>query len=130
MNIKKWIEDKFAGYGIALRRENDAPIDGDPFMSMDDAKRICRNAISEALGSPLSSDAVDTLGQLYVSGPTWDGNVASKVGRGELVENGLAWHAHGYASLTPEGVCVAVGWNRAYLKRHAYSRWLEKLRES
>ena len=52
----------------------------------------------------LSSAAIEMLGQLYVIGPTWDGNVCSKQGRGELCRAGLAWHEHGYASLTPEGV--------------------------
>ena len=79
---------------------------------------------------PLSSAAVDVLGQLYVSGPTWDGNVCSKAGRGELCRAGLAWHEHGYASLTPEGVRVAVEWDRKDLARCHDQRWIEKLRKS
>lgn len=78
----------------------------------------------------LSSSAIDMLGQLYVSGPTWDGNVSSKVGRGELVRAGLAFHEHGYASLTPEGVRVAVEWDRKDLARRRDQRWIEKLRKS
>lgn len=80
--------------------------------------------------APLSSGAVAVLGQLYVNGPTWDGNITSKPGRGELVAAGLAWHAHGYASLTPEGVYVAVNWDRAQLRDRHDQRWLEKLRQS
>lgn len=79
---------------------------------------------------PLSSAAVGVLGQLYVSGPTWDGNVCSKAGRGELVQAGLAWHEHGYASLTPEGVRMAVEWDINDLKRRHDDRWLKKRRES
>lgn len=78
----------------------------------------------------LSSAAIEVLGQLYSSGPTWDGNVASKAGRGELVAAGLAWHEHGYASLTPEGVRTAVEWDRKDLARRNAVRWLEKLRQS
>lgn len=78
----------------------------------------------------LSSSAIEMLGQLYVSGPTWDGNVSSKVGRGELVRVGLAFHEHGYASLTPEGVRVAVEWDRKDLARRHDQRWIEKLRKS
>lgn len=78
----------------------------------------------------LSSAAVEVLGQLYVGGPTWDGNVCSKAGRGELCRAGLAWHEHGYANLTPEGVRTAVEWDREYLRRANYKRWLEKLRQS
>lgn len=79
---------------------------------------------------PLSPTAIEVLGQLYVNGPTWDGNIISKTARGELVDVGFAWHAHGYASLTPEGVKLAVEWDRAYLKRAGYKRWIEKLRMS
>lgn len=78
----------------------------------------------------LSSAAIDVLGQLYVSGPTWDGNVSSKDGRNELVRVGLAWHEHGYASLTPEGVRVAVEWPMAALNRRHDKRWAEKRRQS
>ena len=78
----------------------------------------------------LSSSAIEMLGQLYVSGPTWDGNVCSKQGRGELCRAGLAWHEHGYASLTPEGVRIAVEWDRKDLARRHDQRWIEKLRKS
>jgi hypothetical protein len=79
---------------------------------------------------PLSSAAVDVLGQLYVNGPTWDGNVSSKAGRGDLIRAGLAWHEHGYASLTPEGLRTAVEWNRDDLRRRQDIRWIKKLRDS
>ncbi|WP_448043745.1 hypothetical protein [Bradyrhizobium liaoningense] len=79
---------------------------------------------------PLSSAAIEVLGQLYVNGPTWDGNVCSKAGRGELCRAGLAWHAHGYAQLTQEGVRTAVEWDRADLRRRNADRWLKKLRDS
>jgi len=79
---------------------------------------------------PLSPAAIEVLGQLYVNGPTWDGNICSKAGRGDLCAAGLAWHAHGYANLTQEGVRVAVEWDRAYLRERNYDRWLKKLRDS
>ncbi len=79
---------------------------------------------------PLSDNAVEMLGQLYVNGPTWDGNVCSKVGRGELVLAGLAYHMHGYAFLTPEGVRTAVDWDFANLRRRGEDRWMEKRRKS
>lgn len=78
----------------------------------------------------LSSAAIETIGQLYVNGPTWDGNVASKQGRSELIRAGLAWHAHGYASLNSEGVRVAVEWDIRDLQKRNQERWLKKRRES
>jgi hypothetical protein len=75
----------------------------------------------------LSPPAIEVLGQLFVSGPTWDGNVCSKSGRDELCRAGLAWHQHGYANLTPEGVLVAIGWDRDYLRRARYDTWREKI---
>jgi hypothetical protein len=78
----------------------------------------------------LSPAAIDVLGQLYTNGPTWDGNVASKMGRGELCQAGLAWHEHGYAFLTSEGVRTAVEWSMADLRRRNQKRWHEKRTES
>jgi hypothetical protein len=78
----------------------------------------------------LSPSAIEVLGQLYVNGPTWDGNVASKAGRGELVERGLAFHAHGYASLTSDGVEMATSWDMTELSNRHNKRWFEKRRQS
>jgi hypothetical protein len=78
----------------------------------------------------LSSSATDVLGQLYVNGPTWDGNITSKVGRGELISEGLAFHAHGYASLTADGIEVATNWNMVELSNRHDKRWFEKRRQS
>jgi hypothetical protein len=78
----------------------------------------------------LSSAAIEVLGQLFASGPTSDGNVASKLGRGELVAAELAFHAHGWASLTAEGVRVASEWDRKALALRHDQRWIKKIRES
>lgn len=78
----------------------------------------------------LSPSAVAMLGQLYVSGPTWDGNVLSKPGRGELIRAGLAFHEYGYASLTPEGVRLAAEWAIWDLRARNEERWIEKRRRS
>lgn len=86
--------------------------------------------MSELNALALSPIAVSMLGQLYVGGPTWDGNVISKAGRGELVKAGLAWHEHGYAALTPEGVRVAVEWDWRDLKNRGEDKWLSKRRAS
>lgn len=76
----------------------------------------------------LSPAAVDVLGQLFVSGPTWDGNIVSKSGRCELVRAGLAEHAFGWAFLTHEGVRVAVEWDRQELRDRGSVRWHQKAR--
>lgn len=68
----------------------------------------------------LSSAAVETLGQLFTSGPTWDGNIVSKAGRGELVAVGLAFHLQGFATLTEEGLRVAIKWDQ---KHDRDGRW-------
>lgn len=78
----------------------------------------------------LTSTAIEVLGQLYVNGPTWDGNICSKSGRGELCRAGLAFHAHGYASLTSEGIRSAAEWSFDDLRRRNETRWMEKRRKS
>jgi hypothetical protein len=57
--------------------------------------------------NPLSSAAIAVLHQLFKSGPTWDGNIVSKVGRGELIKAGFADRVEGFAFLTREGVVLA-----------------------
>ena len=74
----------------------------------------------------LSSSAIEVLGQLFVKGPTWDGNISSKSGRGELVTYGLALHEGGWAFLTSEGVRVAIEWDRNILKGWHDQRWYRK----
>lgn len=68
----------------------------------------------------LSGFAVECLGQLFTNGPTWDGNIVSKTGRGELIAAGLAFRTNGFASLTEEGLRLAVEWDRNAFKD---SRW-------
>jgi hypothetical protein len=56
----------------------------------------------------LSGGASDTMRGLFLNGPTWDGDIPSKVGRGELCDLGLAHHEFGHAWLTREGVDYAI----------------------
>ncbi len=47
-DIEEWIEREFFGLGVAIRRIDDPPIPGEPFMSMNDAEELVRRAYSEA----------------------------------------------------------------------------------
>lgn len=81
---------------------------------------------SESMFALMSSAARDGMMQLFVTGPTWDGNVISKSGRDELVSLGLAFHVAGWASLSEDGVRLASvvdvsGW--------ADQRWYRKQRQ-
>jgi len=60
----------------------------------------------------------EVLMQLFVQGPTWDGNLISKAERDALVNRGFADRWNGWNFLTQEGVEAAVaggkaarGWN-------------------
>jgi hypothetical protein len=46
--VEDWIERKFSGKAVAVRRETDPPIPGEPFMSIADAKDLVRRAVAEA----------------------------------------------------------------------------------
>jgi hypothetical protein len=46
VRLEAWIRENFAGHGRALRRETDAPLEGEPWMSMDDAKELVRQAVA------------------------------------------------------------------------------------
>lgn len=61
--------------------------------------------------TPLSPSAIAVLHQLFKTGPTWDGNIVSKSGRGELIAAGYAGRVSGFrlhfAFLTKDGVALA-----------------------
>lgn len=56
----------------------------------------------------LSPSSIACLHQLFVKGPTWDGNIISKDGRGNLIKAGLADRVEGFAFLTREGMKLAI----------------------
>lgn len=56
----------------------------------------------------LSNFAVETLWQLFRNGPTWDGDLASKTGRDELVDLGLVERGRGFQWLVRAGIDEAV----------------------
>lgn len=67
----------------------------------------------------------ETLMQLFVEGPTWDGNLIDKSARNILVEAGLCERWNGWNYLTQEGVEAAVAGGiqaRAWHDR----RWYKK----
>lgn len=73
----------------------------------------------------LTPGGTTVLGQLFVNGPTWDGNIVSKPGRAELVALQLAKQESGFSFLTAEGVQVAVEWEHSPedLKDDFRARW-------
>jgi hypothetical protein len=76
----------------------------------------------------LSPCAVSVLGQLFVDGPTLDGNVTSRAGRCDLVSAGLAFLESGWVSLTAEGLRLATEWDLASLYARRDRRWYLKVR--
>lgn len=57
----------------------------------------------------LAPDEKECLLQLFIAGPTWDGDLVSKAGRTGLVERGYAERCNGWQQLTSAGFQVAVG---------------------
>lgn len=47
MDLESWIEQNFAGLGRALRREEDTSLPFEPWMSMEEAKGLVRQAVKE-----------------------------------------------------------------------------------
>lgn len=74
----------------------------------------------------LSSAAKDVMMQLFVTGPTWDGNLIAKSGRSELVEHGLAFRLEGFQSLTAEGLSMAISCD---VKSWNDQRWYRKQKQ-
>lgn len=53
-------------------------------------------------------NAMEVLWQLFRDGPTWDGNICSKAGRGDLFDIGYASRVNGWSFITAEGMEFAV----------------------
>ena len=66
----------------------------------------------------------EVLMQLFVQGPTWDGNLISKDARDALVIAGLAERWNGWNFLTQEGVEAAVAGGLA--AQFQDKRWYDK----
>ena len=67
----------------------------------------------------------EVLMQLFVQGPTWDGNIVSKSERNALVVAGLAERWNGWNQLTAEGLEAAVAGGMAARDWHD-KRWYNK----
>ncbi len=57
---------------------------------------------------PLASNEIEVMKCLFFHGPTWDGNIPSKMGRDSLCDRGLAHHEFAFAWLTYDGVEIAI----------------------
>jgi hypothetical protein len=56
----------------------------------------------------MTSAAREVMRCLFFHGPTWDGDIPSKSGRGELCKLGYARHEFGFAWLTRDGMKFAI----------------------
>jgi len=56
----------------------------------------------------MDSGERDVLRQLFFDGPTFDGDICTKVGRDSLFKQGLANRHEGYSFLTLNGVKLAM----------------------
>lgn len=68
----------------------------------------------------------EVLMQLFVNGPTWDGNLISKADRDELVNADLCDRWQGWNFLTLDGVKAAVSGGHAAKDWHD-KRWYRKV---
>lgn len=76
--------------------------------------------------NPKASDGwnhgdLDVAFQLFQYGMVWDGNIASKLSRNHLIEQGYAIRRSGFTALTPRGVLRFVMTPRVWLA--VYRRW-------
>lgn len=56
----------------------------------------------------LAAIEIEVLEQLFIFGPTWDGNIVSKSGRDQLFDLKLASRVEGYSFLTAAGIRLAL----------------------
>ena len=58
-HLDMWIEREFSGHGRALRHPDEPPLEGEPWMSMADAKELTRRAVAE-FSAALVSETCET----------------------------------------------------------------------
>lgn len=68
---------------------------------------VCSCGATPVSFSQLSGAAKEVLGQLFMNGPQWDGNVVSKSGRDELRDHELIERGDGWQWLSRAGVKLA-----------------------
>jgi hypothetical protein len=71
---------------------------------------------------PLGPDEAEAMLQLFLRGPTWDGDLVSKAGRTGLVDLGYAERCNGWQQLTSRGFEVAVRSGLGDEKEHVDSK--------
>lgn len=87
----------------------------------------CESPATYTVTVPLSGIAIEVLEQLFIMGPTWDGDVVSKSGRDELFDLKLAGRCEGYQFLTLAGMRLALA-NKVNRKKEVrYRRQRERL---
>jgi hypothetical protein len=69
----------------------------------------------------LAANEVEVLEQLFIHGPTWDGNIVSKSGRDQLFDLKLAGRVEGYSFLLAAGIRLCLN-NRVDRKKEANRR--------
>ena len=68
----------------------------------------CEQAASFTVNVALAANEIEVLEQLFILGPTWDGNIVSKSGRDQLFDLKLASRVEGYSFLTAAGIRLAL----------------------
>lgn len=81
----------------------------------------CEQAASFTVSVSLASNEIEVLEQLFMFGPTWDGNIVSKSGRDQLFDLKLAARVEGYSFLTAAGIRLALS-NRVDRKKEVRHR--------
>jgi hypothetical protein len=69
------------------------------------------------LNPGLNTNQKEVLRQLFMNGPTWDGDIVSKAHRDDLASLGLAYRGPGgFTNITNRGMQVALGYGFGDLK--------------
>lgn len=94
---------------MGSREASSKPVEDDPLTGGLDRLKKALDLSEEHDGA-----ARDVLRQLFIKGPTWDGDITSKSGRDELFAAKLAAYDDGWTFLTPDGVkaAMAAGFDR------------------
>lgn len=108
--LELWISQHFTGQGVAIRREEESPIPGEPFMSMMDAKNLTRRAVKVFGTDRISAieqhntTLMKTTEELNEWAGQVDINLAAAKKRITMLEDCLRFYAPHHAALKDEQI--------------------------
>lgn len=100
IELEAWIARKYSGLGRALRNRDDPPLEGEPWMSMAEAKELTRQAVA-IFALPDAALLIERCAKIADPWPESDGKSEVDAVRREIAAHIRLMKSSGGHSTTP-----------------------------